>query len=245
MKKFSEYIEEARATAGSVLSEKLSFEDFEKCIQFYSDESTNHDFFDIADFCCDVFSKILNTTEPNARRMLRDFVAIYDYNVPADEVKTFYNFFMNLNTQVASKNKYISAGCEGVVFSVGNDVIKFFYKPIEDRFVEFFKNLKRHNYVTLPKIKHLYKSYFVMERLEIKTKKCKELSAYFMNYGYDYSPEDCDWVNEWKDVFEEEAEESGLSKFLDSFDDLDYHSGNFGERPNGDIVFFDPLYMNL
>lgn len=186
--------------------------------------------------------------------------------------KELYSVVMTLNTNKIEK--CLGIGSDGIVFVCGNFIIKLFYKPISEQYKIFLENCKENDYSTLPKIYRVGVQYYVMESLEMETENCEYIYEsmktcfnfskllYKLDTGEyeededrnmtdDDEIEDIDtitdpFVIDWCEQFISEAKDSGLYKYIkQDWNLLDFHLGNLGERDNGDIVFFDPIYTKV
>lgn len=184
-----------------------------------------------------------------AQKLIETFY--YSDEMDKEVFEDFYDFTCNLSPKWAYDCKVIGSGVEGIVFDLGKYVAKFFFKTMNNKTQMITKHWRNKKYKTLPHVLRIdpKNKWYVMEHLDI-TENSRWYSQQFLEeidqFGR-YNGEDEDFYK-WYRLFLKEAEECEFDKlFSTGFkfkinEKLDCHKGNFAERENGDIVFFDPYF---
>lgn len=167
---------------------------------------------------------------------------------------TIEEFYQSLKKVPLDRfNRVLGAGSYGVVLDLDSDkVIKIFYKneiPSEEG--SFIKWCHKNNSKVFPKIYKIGKNWCVMEKLNIRTKKCCDYMKVINSKPNGYSfmrdigvkkPDFSKFDDLQKEVYDwcfraySEMKDSGV-RYMKWPGDLSLN--NIGERDNGEVVFFD------
>lgn len=251
LKLFEEFVSEVRNSVGDNYRDSLTYEKFEAAVTDIFDKENRNE---VVAFISDM----LGIDEKSVKNLLESFAwANAKLRDSKQNIKPFYNFLMNLNPRRKVEKSFLGSGVDGAVFQLQDCVVKFFYTERSNEVTNVYKKLKG-DYKTLPKIFRANNSFITMEKLKVETEKSNAF-ANVLAYKLDASETELEeyvkryeWADEilqWLKDFEEEAEESGLSYLsMKSRSNRrgprwDTSETNFGERENGEVVFFDPLYL--
>ena len=175
-------------------------------------------------------------------------------DVEPDEVLFRLLYDKICNTPTTKIDKYKGAGAEAVVFDLGNKIIKCFYKGhIPADKLAFYKFCELGKYEVFPKVLRIGKGYVVLEKLNVGTKKCQEITSTLWKdikgkmFYYRIQDNDLDvkltpkqkaivsWMEQIRLALADLRNEDPST--LRDFGDL--HNQNLGEREDGTIVYFD------
>lgn len=176
---------------------------------------------------------------------------VKNYPCTDDKIKSLYEALQMVPLSRLSKIK--GAGSYGIVFDISEDkVLKFFYDKIERHDLNFYKKCLRHNYKTLPYVYKIGKNFVIMEKLKMDTPRLKMLSEYTNNWktisGLKLIENDYKKLKKLSTDNLSEDEIFAIQWFIQLVKDLkscginslgDFRYPNYGERKNGDIVYFD------
>ena len=151
--------------------------------------------------------------------------------------------------------KLIDNGYSGIIFNYpGNKIEKISFLGFTKREYDFYNYLLYNPIKVFPKIYDLENDQVIMEKLDVESPKIKECKEYISKYiikkdlsngfrdkkpNWDLMNKELD-KNNWFYKFLKEVEE-GIYKIFKIKSIGDFHSGNIGERKNGDLVYFDPI----
>jgi len=209
-----------------------------------------------SDEAMDVYNDLVDALRPKVRNYKDGIKALYNYCVDffaklnecglynvTDEIMDL--LIMRITEMPANKlENLLGAGEEGIVVELHDKVVKCFYgDKIPKNKLEYYKACKSGRYKVFPRVQRIGKGYVVMEKLKLFTPKCDEYQYYVDklywtfrdgNYKLDELGEKEQDVMLWLEMVQKAVQET--TNFVD-LGDLD--EKNFGERENGDIVYFD------
>jgi hypothetical protein len=133
--------------------------------------------------------------------------------------------------------KSIGSGCFGMVLPHGkNKIKKIFYKPMNKFERKFYLFCKTGRSNVFPKVYKITEHYIIMEKLTPNTLDVQDFVDYLLSPELFKKNQDFDEIKIWGDEVKREL------KFLFGIDGYgDLRPDNVGERPNGDIIYFDPI----
>lgn len=161
-----------------------------------------------------------------------------------------YKFLQKLSANLVKKT--IGSGSYGMVFELGSGyIMKIAYcetlHPSDKAFYEYCLSHKQIK--CLPKIMHMGKNWVVMEKLNIHTKK-SDLWGNYIDDHYNQTPDKYtdapEGLKEWAQEVSNIMNELNINQYkgAEFYWPGDINARNIGERSNGDIVVFDPIYTN-
>lgn len=270
MKLFEEYIEEIRRSLGDdwgkIITQKKMKELFicltwpDEDVRGYgiSDEESNY----IRDNTTQEIANMLHTTKSVVKNLIGNY-AMVEQDVEKAS-KTLRDFLMNLNSkrfETAKDGTIIGSGAEGFAIRSNDKVIKFYYNEMPKDAYNLFLTFKEpHN--VFPRVYRVSRNWVCMEKLEKldanNRKVVRDLcdacgpidKEHIENLKRVNGKLACDdeeslmTLEQWSKDFDEEFNANEvLYDVAYAPDELDWHMGNFAQRKNGEIVFFDPYYF--
>ena len=151
--------------------------------------------------------------------------------------------------------RVLGAGSAGIVMDCGDNVIKVFYgDEIKSQDKIFLEYCKKHKSKVFPQVRKIGKNWCIMEKLKVRTPKCVE----YINIIEKFKPNGFSFITDiahgkilkdtseltdiqlevynWCLTVKKEMEDMKSTKIGYPGDMV---LRNFGERDNGEIVFFD------
>jgi len=164
------------------------------------------------------------------------------YNIDDNILQLMYYRISNMPAN--KLENLLGVGEEGIVVELHDKVVKcFFGDKIPKDKVDFYKACKSKKYKVFPEVQRIGKGYVVMEKLKMYTQKCDSYqyhidklyhTVYDGNYELsDYSEEEQEVIKWLEDV------KKAVTEVMKTFSLGDLDEKNFGERANGEIVYFD------
>lgn len=251
MNKLIEYIFESQSLIYSGVTPELFKKFFNKWIHLDSPYDMNN-----AD-AMDAYEELAAVLRPKTRNYPKIIKAIYNYcndfvnklyecginTVDDDTINKLYNVIVNM--PLRNFDNLLGVGNEGIAIDLGDKVLKIFYgDKIKKDKLDFYKICKTEKYNVFPKVYRIGKGYVILEKLKMHTEKCRAYQYFIDKWYNDFAD---DTIYDTDITTDADREVIGWMRAVDNaikenklYADLgDLREDNFGERDNGEIVYFD------